>query len=222
MVYVFQNLTISNKGSLTCTMSDNPPSVDITAGKDGPESESTLDLLARYKSGDRAALDRLFARYVPSLRRWARRRLPEWARDNADTEDLIQEALLQTFNRIDNFEPQGRGALHGYMRTALLNRIRDEIRRASRAPERGELEAEPVHAQPSALEEVIGQEALDRYEQALARLRPEEQDVIIGRVELGFSNEELAAALGKPSSDAARKAAQRALIRLAEEMSQDL
>jgi hypothetical protein len=38
-------------------------------------------------------------------------------------------------------------------------------------------------------------------------------------VELGFGNEELATALGKPSPDAARKAAQRALVRLAEEMS---
>ena len=203
-------------------MSENPPSADLTPGATDPDSESTLDLLSRYKSGDRAALNRLFARYVPSMRRWARRRLPEWARDNADTEDLIQEALLQTFNRIDSFEPQGRGALHGYMRTALLNRIRDEIRKVSRAPERGQMETEPAHSQPSALEEVIGQEALDRYEQALARLKPDEQDVIIGRVELGFSNEELAAALGKPSAEAARKAAQRALIRLAEEMSQDL
>ena len=41
----------------------------------------------------------------------------------------------------------------------------------------------------------------------------------IGRVELGFSNEELASALGKPTSEAVRKAAQRALLRLAQEMS---
>ena len=186
-----------------------------------PEVESTLELLARYKAGDRAALTCLFARYVPSLKRWATRRLPQWARENADTDDLVQEALLQTFTRIESFEPQGRGALHGYMRAAVLNRIRDEIRRAGRKPNREELDPELGDAQPSPLEHAIGSEALERYEKALARLRPEEQDVIIGKVELGFSNEELATALGKPSADAARKAAQRALIRLAEEMSRE-
>jgi DNA-directed RNA polymerase specialized sigma24 family protein len=37
-------------------------------------------------------------------------------------------------------------------------------------------------------------------------------------VEMGYSYEELAEALDKPTPDAARKAAQRALIRLAAEM----
>jgi RNA polymerase sigma-70 factor (ECF subfamily) len=183
-----------------------------------PETESTLELLTRYQSGDRAALDCLFARYVPSLNRWASRRLPQWARDDADTEDLVQETLLQTFKRIDGFQPQGRGALHGYMRTALLNRIRDEIRRAGRRPGRDEMDIEQTDGKPSPLEEAIGSEAVERYERALARLRPEEQEVVIGKVELGFSNEELATALGKPTPEAARKAAQRALLRLAEEM----
>jgi DNA-directed RNA polymerase specialized sigma24 family protein len=35
---------------------------------------------------------------------------------------------------------------------------------------------------------------------------------------LGYSYEELADALGKPTADAARKAARRALVRLAEEL----
>jgi DNA-directed RNA polymerase specialized sigma24 family protein len=35
---------------------------------------------------------------------------------------------------------------------------------------------------------------------------------------MGYSYEELAQVLGKPTADAARKAAQRALVRLAEEM----
>ena len=194
----------------------------LQSGRHGvgtPETASTQELLSRYKSGESAALDCLLARYVPSLKRWATGRLPQWARSYADTEDLVQETLLQTVTRIDSFEPQGRGAFHSYMRTAVMNRIRDEIRRAGRRPERGELDPELGDSKPSPLEEAIGNEALERYERALARLRPEEQDVIIARVELGFGNEELARALGKPSPDAARKAAQRALVRLAEEMS---
>jgi RNA polymerase sigma-70 factor (ECF subfamily) len=70
----------------------------------------------------------------------------------------------------------------------------------------------------SPLEEAIGREATDRYEAALAALRPEEREAIIGRIELGYTYDELAEALGKPSGDAARKAAERALVRLVEEM----
>jgi RNA polymerase sigma-70 factor, ECF subfamily len=64
----------------------------------------------------------------------------------------------------------------------------------------------------------IGRESLDRYERALATLEPDEREAIIGRVEMGYSYEELAEALGKPSADAARKAAQRALVRLIQQM----
>jgi DNA-directed RNA polymerase specialized sigma24 family protein len=49
-------------------------------------------------------------------------------------------------------------------------------------------------------------------------LKPEEREAIVGRVELGYSYEELAVTLDKPTADAARKTAQRALVRLAGEM----
>ena len=70
----------------------------------------------------------------------------------------------------------------------------------------------------SPLEQAIGQQNLERYEGALARLRAEEREAIIGRLEMGYSYQDLAEIVGKPSADAARKATQRALIRLAEEM----
>jgi RNA polymerase sigma-70 factor (ECF subfamily) len=142
---------------------------------------STLALIERAKRGDQSALDKLFSRHYAPLRRWASGRLPRWARDVADTDDIVQEVLLQTFKRIDGFEARGSGAL-------------------------------------SPLEHAIGREALERYEGALARLKPEDQEAIIGRVELGCTYGELAESLGKPSSEAARKAAQRALVRLIEEM----
>jgi RNA polymerase sigma-70 factor, ECF subfamily len=182
------------------------------------DPESTFHLIARAKAGDQAALDLLFDRHLSPLRRWARGRLPGWARDLADTDDLVQETLLQTFKRIDGFEPRRVGALQAYLRQAVLNRIRDELRRKGRRPESTELNDLESDRAASPLEEAIGQEAVERYERALARLRPDEQEAVIGRVEMGYSYEELAEALGKPTSDAARKAAERALVRLAEEM----
>ena len=56
---------------------------------------------------------------------------------------------------------------------------------------------------------------------ALERLRPEEREAVIARVELGLSHAEVAEALGKPSAAAAHMAVSRALVRLAEEMAHD-
>ena len=184
-----------------------------------PEAESTLHLLERARSGDQGAVDRLFARHVRPLQRWASGRLPRWARDVSDTDDLVQETLLQTFKRIGQFEPRGSGALLAYLRQAILNRVREELRRKGRRPDGTHLSGLDLESELSSpLEQAIGQEALDRYERALQRLKPDEQNAVIGRVELGYTYEELAEALDKPSAEAARKAAQRALVRLAEEM----
>lgn len=180
--------------------------------------QSTLTLLERARAGDSEALNVLIARFLPRLRRWATGRLPGWARDLADTHDLVQETAIQAFKRLDTFEVRGDGALQAYLRQVLLNRIRMEIRRAGRRPETGAVDTQLGDKGPSPLEAVIGKEAVARYEAALASLRPQDREAIIARVELGLTNEELAEALAKPSPNAARMAVERALYRLAKAM----
>ena len=182
------------------------------------EVESTFQLIARARAGDHEALERLFARHLKPLQRWASGRLPKWARDLADTDDLVQETLAQTLKRIEDFEPRRVGALQAYLRQAVLNRIRNELRRKGRQPHATDLDGIEVESVESPLEQAIGREAVERYEAALQRLTAEEREAIIARVEMEYSYEELAEALGKPTAEAARKAARRALVRLAEEM----
>jgi RNA polymerase sigma-70 factor (ECF subfamily) len=196
--------------------SDGRPAADSSGSSS--DVESTFSLIERARAGDSEALERLFARHRKPLQRWASGRLPKWARDISDTEDLVQETLLQTFKRIGDFEPRRVGALQAYLRQAVLNRIREELRRKGRQPHATDLDDIEVDSAESPLEQAIGREAVDRYEQALARLKAEEREAIIARVEMGYTYEELAEALGKPTPDAARKAAQRALVRLAEEL----
>jgi RNA polymerase sigma-70 factor (ECF subfamily) len=196
-------------------MSDEPPGPLETAHVD---LESTFSLIERARAGDEEALERLFAKHLKPLQRWATGRLPKWARDLADTDDLVQDTLLRTFKKIESFEPRRVGALQAYLRTAVLNRLRDELRRKGREPESTSLDSVAVEAADSPLEAAIGREKVEAYEQALERLKPEEREAIIARVELGHSYEEMAVMLDKPTADAARKTAQRALVRLAEEM----
>jgi RNA polymerase sigma-70 factor (ECF subfamily) len=184
------------------------------------ELPSSLTLLERAQAGDRVALDLLIARYLPRLQRWASGRLPRWARDMADTQDLVQETLFQTFKKIERFEPRGEGALQAYLRQAILNRIREELRRAKRRPTRCELEARTEDDVQSPLEQAIGREAIERYERALSSLRDEDRELVVARIELGYTNQELAALFGKPTPNAARMAAERAILRLAKGMAQ--
>ena len=141
--------------------------------------ESTLELLARVRQGDREALDRLFARCLPPLRRWARGRLPAAARGALDTQDLVQDTILNSLRRLDQFESRHEGALQAYLRQAVLNRIRDEARRFSRRPVAAELsESQPVDA-ASPLDIAIGRQGVARYEAALQRLKPADRVAII-------------------------------------------
>jgi RNA polymerase sigma-70 factor, ECF subfamily len=195
---------------------DEPPATP--PGHASPSS--TADLLSRARAGDAEALNDLFRRHLPPLRRWARGRLPRWTRDLRDTEDLVQETLAHTLRRIDQFEPRHEGALQAYLRQAVVNRVRDEVRRLNRHPAAAGLEDSDHFADPSAspLEEAIGKEALERYEAAMQRLKPEEREIVLARVEMQQSYQQIAAAHGKSSPDAARMAVTRALVRLAEEM----
>lgn len=179
---------------------------------------TTADLLARARQGDPEALNELFSRYLPALRRWARGRLPAWTRDLRDTEDLVQETLLQTLRQLDRFEPRHEGALQAYLRQAVVNRVRDEVRRATRQPAGAALDEDHVDPAVSPLDHAIGSEAASRYEDALQRLTADERALIVARVEMGNSYQQIAVAHGKPSADAARMAVARALVRLASEM----
>ena len=202
-------------------MANDPDPPDDRPGGSSFPLDSTFTLIERVRQGDREALDRLLARHVGPLRRWVSGRLPRWARDLADTDDLVQDTLLRTFKKMEGFEPRHVGALQAYLRQAVLNRLRDELRRKGRAPSMVDLEEVRLEAAGSPLEEAIGREAVERYEVALTRLKPEERELIIARVEMDYSYEEIAEAFAKPTADAARKAAQRALVRLAEEMKPD-
>jgi RNA polymerase sigma-70 factor (ECF subfamily) len=139
-----------------------------------------------------------------------------WARDLADTEDIVQDTVFKTLQNLRTFEHRHDGALQAYLRQAVMNRIRDECRRVSRRPQIGELEDGMAGNAMSPLEAALGVQALERYESALEQLRPQDREMVVARIEMGFSYAEIAVMLGRPSPDAARVAITRALVRLAE------
>ena len=186
--------------------SAQPMEQDETVKAGDPGVATSVELVLRARDGDREALDLLFDRYLPVLRRWAAGRLPRWARDVVDTDDLIQDG------------PRHSGAVAASLRQAMHNRFRHEIRQVQARPRKADLSDGRPDASASPLEEAVGREALRRYEEALRRITEDERELVLARIELGLSYEAIAAHTNRPSADAARMAVGRALVRLATEM----
>ena len=186
-----------------------------------PTLESTARLLERVHEGDAAARERLFARVLPALRRWAHHRLPAGTRDLAETDDLVQMTLARALDRLDSFESRREGAFLAYLRQILLNLVRDQVRRSAARPRSSELEDTIPDPGLSLLERTIRRETLEEYEAALAELQPEQREAVLMRVEFGMSHREIAEALGKASANAARMTVARALVVIARRMHVD-
>lgn len=191
---------------------------ELEGDRDRALIESTLELLHRARDGDRTAVDTLVERCLPPLRRWAHGRLPQFARDRLNTEDLVQEAVIRVLKRLDRFDPRQVGALQAYLRQTVKNKICDEIRRVRRRPLAVEVPETIQDEQPDPLEQLLANEDIERYQLALGRISGRDRELIIARCEMGLSFDEIAVATDKPTREAARMAFNRAIRKLADEL----
>jgi RNA polymerase sigma-70 factor (ECF subfamily) len=178
--------------------------------------ETSGVLLGCARRGDASALGVLLNEQLLLLRRWARGRLPRWARAAAGTSDIVQDAVLRTLARLDVFQPCSRRALAAYLRAAVRNRIADEHRRAARWVCSEATDALRSSA-PTPLEAAVDSETRDRYDAALETLSRRDRELVVAHLELEYSHAQLACMIGR-SPNAARMALTRAMARLAERM----
>jgi RNA polymerase sigma-70 factor, ECF subfamily len=201
-----------NPSAIVPTMPDNASATHLLS------DEPTIELVVRAKNGDHVAAEALLERCLPPLKRWAHGQLPAAARGSLDTNDLVQDAALNLLKRIDVFEPRHVGAMQGYLRASVINRIRDEVRKIGRHAPPVELPEDHPSDRTSPLEAAIQAEAYDRYRQALTQLSPKERELVVARVEVQWSVAEIAQRFGMRTVDAARMAVSRAVKRLTTEL----
>ena len=180
--------------------------------------ENTVELTNRAREGDQAALEALSASCLRSLSRYAAGRVPSTVRDMLDTQDVVNEAVHRGMSRLDHFEVRHPGALVAYMRTILRHLIVDYVRRRTRQPLKVSLDEQQPDLGRSPLDHVVGAERLALYHAARARLKPRDAELLTLKVEDQRSYEEIAVVLGFPSTNAARVAVRRAVLRLASEI----
>jgi len=125
--------------------------------------------------------------------------------------------VLQTLKNLPLVRHRTIGGLQAYLRTGVVNRIRDLIRATRRHGIPAEL-PETLHDDaPSPLEVAIRKQKLTVFLKALGRLKPTDREVVIWRIELGYTAEEIATRLNTSKAAAGMRVG-RALTRLAAEL----
>ena len=119
-----------------------------------------------------------FAQLGPALVLFARR----WTNSRADAEDVVQEAFVRFWRRQHSLE--NRGLLYATVRSAALDRLRSEQRRARREAAVSLDGAD--HCEPAFASEDEGQQLLAA---AIERLPNEQREVVILKIwnELTFA-----------------------------------
>jgi RNA polymerase sigma factor (sigma-70 family) len=182
---------------------------------DPAESQSsTRTLVRRTRLGDGAAGNRLFTRIVRRVRWWAQGRLHRQARDMTDTVDVVQEAAVGVWRNLDRIQLKAPGDLEAYLMRAVRNRIQDEARKANARPLSTHFDSQLPDQAPTPLELLVGAEQSAEFQAAFSQLTNDERESILARYEYGYSYEETASVLGKPSAVAARMAVNRAVAHL--------
>jgi RNA polymerase sigma-70 factor, ECF subfamily len=201
--------------------SEPPDPLLPAAGEVLISDEPTMELVIRARDGDRSAVEALLQRSLPRLKRWAHGRLPVAARGMLDTGDLVQDAAMHAMRRLDTFEPRHVGAMQAYLRTSVLNHIRDEVRRVVRHPAAVELTDDHDAEATSPLELAIESESYARYRKAMEMLTARDREMIVARIEAQWSLQQIAERFDLSTVDAARMAVLRAVRKLRAKMDEN-
>lgn len=169
----------------------------------------------------RLALEQAFAELLPALARWAARRLPPSARRRCDPWDLVQDACLGAITHLRTLRSGETRHLEAYLRRSIRNRICDEVRRSRKVETAWSDAHDRDDTSPSPHALAVAAEERQRLLAAAADLPEIYRQLVVGRLELGLSYEELARLTGR-SLAAVRRAASRAVARLGQTLARPL
>jgi RNA polymerase sigma factor (sigma-70 family) len=198
---------------------------------DSLDLTTTLRLAVEAKKGDRRAVDRLFAHFLPRVRQIVALRMRRPVSSLGTQDDIVQEACLRAFQGIEGFEVRGEGALYNYLAKCVEGAILDAVD-AARAQKRDERRERPLDAgRGSTLGELVlagrgprpssvvrAKELEERIERALLELPDHQREIIVLAKVCGLSHREVMEAMSFRSEATSRKALSFALQKLEEKL----
>ncbi|HZC30551.1 MAG TPA: sigma-70 family RNA polymerase sigma factor [Gaiellaceae bacterium] len=147
-------------------------------------------LVTRAKAGDRLAVEALLERHSPRVERLARHLL----RDPEDARDAAQEALAKVCVRLQQF--RGESQFSTWLHRLVVNTCRDSAERASWR--RTEVLADDLQSPDDPARDAGVSELRRELCDSLAGISPQQAQVIVLKDAMGYSFEEIAAAVDMP------------------------
>lgn len=193
---------------------------------------SVTNLLARAKAGDARDVNRLFERCRNYLGVVARAQVESWLRAKMDASDLVQETLLEAHRDFVRFRGATEAEWLAWLRQILTRNAADFVRRYRGTdkrqqrlevplvppPDASSLGAlEPRAPGPTPSEELMLIEREFLMADALTRLEPDHQEVIVLRNLERLAFDEVARRMGR-SRPATQMLWMRAVRKLQEEL----
>lgn len=190
----------------------------------------TIDLLRDWRGGDAQALDVLIRRHLDWIRSMVRRRLGDHLRRFDDSQDIVQEALVDALQYGPRFEVSDESAFRALLARIVENNIRDRNRwmqRECRDPrrERSRLSDSILALDPAARsvtepgKKVEKDETREWIRLALELLDPADREIVMWRQWEGMPWQDIAERIGT-NANTARMRFQRALPKLAQKVAE--
>jgi len=178
-----------------------------------PRRDSWTELLRRTLTGDEAASNQLLSEIRAYLKEFLARKYGDKAIGHQDASDVVQNCLLTIFLCGGQFRGTTDGEVRSWVQaiatTEFIDALRDEHRQVRDVAREVPLPQDSCGGIPLAADaqspsqEALRNEEADRYQAALARLSPEDQQVLRLRIHDGLDWPEVAARMGR--SEAAVK-----------------
>ena len=182
--------------------------------------EESTTLLREARRGSREALGELYSRYGTRLLAFIRMRMGRDLRARVESRDILQAALMKSFQRLAQFEGGDGATLMGWLMRIAENEIRDQVdyqhrqRRDVSAAVPIDAGAVDLAAQArSAFSEAVVSEEAERLGAALESLDADHREVIVLRRLEELSFKDVAARMGR-TEDACRMLLARAMVAL--------
>jgi len=187
-------------------------------------------LIQRARGGDEVAFQALFDEHVSTLRRYARRWLPDHLRRRVSVADVLQEANIAALARCADFEDRGDASFRNWLLKIVEHKVRRAVRTHAETAKRA-VGREAARDERPATGELIGQQAspsqmaiaaetAEIARAAMLRLPERYREVLDWTQHQHLTLDEIASRTGR-SRGAARKLVGRALERLATEFERE-
>jgi RNA polymerase sigma-70 factor (ECF subfamily) len=173
-------------------------------------------LLRLARRGNEDAFKRLYRELYAPVAAYIQSRV----RNVEDAEDICSNVFKSFLLRLDAFDGS-RGSVMTWVVAMARNAVIDHYRRTHRTDERAEdLIDTLADRRPTPLQEMIGDEEMDRVRRVLARQSAETREMFALRFEQGLRVREVAEVMGL-SPDAAKQRFARAFHKLQQELTEE-